>query len=149
MKPLQELIETVAFLRSKDGCPWDRKQTHVSLIDYLREESKELEKALRRGDWHEIEDELGDLLLNILLHAQIEQEQGRFDIDDVARSQTVKLRRRHPHVFGDADYRTAAQVKRNWHAIKSHERELRRLDVARRNGKTAGRPPARKSAGLP
>lgn len=136
-KQLDSLVKLVAHLRSPKGCPWDRKQTHVSLIRYLREESRELERALRRGRWHEIEDELGDLLLNVLLHAQIAREQGRFDIEDVARSQVLKLKRRHPHVFQTAGrnrprYRTPGDVKRNWHWIKSRERKLRDADVARR-----------------
>lgn len=132
-RQLERLLRTVAFLRSQRGCPWDRKQTHRSLIPYLREEARELEAALRGGDWHEIEDELGDLLLNILLHAQIAAEQGRFDIEDVARSQALKLRRRHPHVFADARYRTAGEVKRHWRRIKARERALRRRDVRRRS----------------
>lgn len=132
--PLDELAATVACLRSPLGCPWDRKQTHLSLIKYLREESRELEKALRRGRWHEIEDELGDLLLNILLHAQIASEMGRFDIGDVAKSQVLKLRRRHPHVFGARKFKTAREVKRHWRGIKEEERRLRSQDVARRKG---------------
>ena len=129
---LRKLAEVVAFLRGPKGCPWDRKQTHLSLIRYLREEAKELEKALKKGNWHEIEDELGDLLLNVMLHAQIESEKGRFDIDDVARSQALKLRRRHPHVFGAAKFRTADEVLRHWGTIKKGERALRDADVRRR-----------------
>lgn len=129
---LDRLAKTVAFLRSPKGCPWDRKQTHLSLIRYLREESKELEQALKGGRWHEIEDELGDLLLNVLLHARIAEENGQFTIADVAKSQTLKLKRRHPHVFGSKKFKTAAQVKKNWHRIKSAERTQRDKDVSRR-----------------
>lgn len=129
---LDRLAKTVAFLRSPKGCPWDRKQTHVSLIKYLREEARELEQALKGGEWHEIEDELGDLLLNIFLHARIAEEKGLFTIEDVARSQVLKLRRRHPHVFSNKKFKTAAQVKKNWHWIKDAERRRRALDVARR-----------------
>lgn len=129
---LDRLIKLVARLRSPKGCPWDRKQTHLSLIKFLREEAQELEKALRRGQGHEIEDELGDLLLQVLLHAQIAREKGRFDIQDVALSQYRKLVRRHPHVFGRAKLRTAGEVLDSWSAIKREERSQRRKDLRRR-----------------
>ncbi len=132
---LQRLIDTVAHLRSPKGCPWDRAQTHVSLIPYLREEAKEVEVALKRGRWHEIEDELGDLMLQILLHSEIAREKKLFTLEDVARSQRLKLIRRHPHVFGDAQYRTADAVLRNWNQIKKAERALRKADVAARRKK--------------
>jgi len=132
---LQKLVDTVAHLRSPKGCPWDREQTHVSLIPYLREEAREVEQALRRGRWHEIEDELGDLLLQILLHSEIAREKRRFTLEDVARSQRLKLVRRHPHVFGDAQFKTAQAVLRNWDQIKKRERKLRRADVAARDGR--------------
>lgn len=131
-KPIERLISLVARLRSPKGCPWDRKQTHVSLIKFLREESRELEQALRRGQWHEIEDELGDLLLQVLLHSQIAQEQGLFDIQDVAMSQYRKLVRRHPHVFGRRKLRTAAEVLDSWAEIKRKERGQRHRDLQRR-----------------
>lgn len=135
--PLERLANLVALLRSPQGCPWDRKQTHLSLVKYLREETRELARALRRGEWHEIEDELGDVLLQVLLHAQIESENGRFDIQDVAQSQYLKLRRRHPHVFGSfkLNVRSARDVKALWAKIKSKERGLRSRDVARRAGR--------------
>ncbi len=129
---LNRLVALVAFLRSPKGCPWDRRQTHRSLIRYLREEARELSHALERGEWHEIEDELGDVLLQVLLHAQIASEKGQFDIQDVARSQHLKLRRRHPHVFGTRRLKSAAQVRRRWNKIKQDERRLRGRDVARR-----------------
>ncbi|MDD5629295.1 MAG: MazG nucleotide pyrophosphohydrolase domain-containing protein [Elusimicrobia bacterium] len=129
---LDRLVKLVAHLRSPKGCPWDRKQTHVSLIKFLREESRELEKALRRGRPHEIEDELGDLLLQVLLHAQIAKESGSFDIQDVALSQHRKLVRRHPHVFGRAKLGTAKAVLDSWPEIKRRERLARSRDLARR-----------------
>jgi MazG family protein len=132
-KNFDRLVALIARLRSPKGCPWDRAQTHVSLIPYLREEAKEVEQALRRGKWHEIEDELGDLLLQILLHSQIASEKKRFTIEDVARSQLLKLKRRHPHVFGSARFRTAQDVRLNWHEIKGKERLLREADVAKRS----------------
>lgn len=125
-------MKLVARLRSPKGCPWDREQTHLTLIHFLREEAKELEVALRGGKWDEIEDELGDLLLQVLLHAEIKKEEGRFDMEDVARSQYLKLRRRHPHVFGKARYSTAGEVKRDWAEIKARERTQRERDLRRR-----------------
>ncbi len=138
-KPFDELVDLVAYLRSPKGCPWDRKQTHVSLIKYLREEALEVEKALKRGRWHEIEDELGDLLLQILLHSQIETERGRFDIQDVARAQYLKLKRRHPHVFAGLKIETAQGVLDVWERIKRRERVLRRADVRARESRRARR----------
>jgi tetrapyrrole methylase family protein/MazG family protein len=129
---LDRLVKLVAHLRSPKGCPWDRKQTHLSLIQFLREESRELEKALRRGKPHEIEDELGDLLLQILLHARIAEERGLFDIQDVALSQHRKLVRRHPHVFGRRKLRTAGEVLDSWDEIKREERSQRHKDLQRR-----------------
>jgi tetrapyrrole methylase family protein/MazG family protein len=131
-KPTDRLINLVARLRSPNGCPWDRKQTHVSLVKFLREEARELEAALLRGQWHEIEDELGDLLLQVLLHAQIAKEKGLFDIQDVALSQCRKLVRRHPHVFGRRKLRSAGEVLANWTDIKRKERSQRHRDVQRR-----------------
>jgi uncharacterized protein YabN with tetrapyrrole methylase and pyrophosphatase domain len=98
----------------------------------LREESRELEAALKRGQWHEIEDELGDVLLQVLLHAQIASEAGLFDIHDVALSQYRKLVRRHPHVFGRRRLKTAGEVLANWKSIKEKERDARRKDLKRR-----------------
>lgn len=132
MKQLNRLVGLVAHLRSPKGCPWDRKQTHKSLISYLREEAKEVESALKKGRWEDIEDELGDLLLQVLLHAQIAKENGHFDIQDVAKAQYLKLRRRHPHVFGSRSFSTAEEVLQNWDSIKVSEREMRRRDVVAR-----------------
>lgn len=132
-KPLDELIALVAFLRSPRGCPWDRRQTHKSLIPYLQEEARELSRALRKGEWHEIEDELGDVLLQVLLHSQIQSEKGRFGVQEVARSLFLKLKRRHPHVFGRRRFKTAAEVKANWRGLKDSERRMRERDVARRS----------------
>lgn len=129
---LDRLAALVAKLRGPKGCPWDRKQTSLSLLKYLREEAAEVEQAVKRGRWHEIEDELGDLLLNVFLQAQIAAEQGRFDIQDVARAQFLKLRRRHPHVFGRKVFKTAGEVKRHWREIKSAERLQRERDLSRR-----------------
>ncbi len=129
---LRSLVRTVARLRSPKGCPWDRRQSHRSLIPYLREETRELEAALKKGKPHEIEDELGDVLLQVLFHAQIAREAGHFGIDDVAASLRLKLRRRHPHVFGRRRFKTAGEVMRHWGEIKAQERLERRRDVLRR-----------------
>lgn len=134
-RPLDQLVGLVARLRAPKGCPWDRKQTHLSLIRYLKEETREVEQALKGGKWDEIEDELGDLLLQVLLHSQIAKENKQFDIQDVARAQYLKLKRRHPHVFGDAEFRTAEEVLLNWDEIKVTERKLRRADLAKRKKK--------------
>lgn len=139
MSALDDLVGLVARLRAPNGCPWDRVQTHRSLIRYLREEALELEKALVRGRWHEVEDELGDVLLQVLLHAQIAKEGGRFNIQDVARSQFLKLKRRHPHVFGSRAFKTAKDVKLHWDEIKVTEQALRRKDVKRRTVKASRR----------
>ena len=142
-RALDRLKSVVARLRSPSGCPWDRKQTHKSLIPYLREESEELAVALKRDRWHEIEDELGDILFHVMLHAKIAEQQGRFTLEDVARSQAVKLMRRHPHVFArDRRFKTAGEVLRHWKEVKSKERTLRDRDVAKR----AARSPRKRAA---
>jgi MazG family protein len=114
----------------RQECPWDREQTHQSLIKYLVEETHELAESVasldREGvDWvgyARVEDELGDVLLSVLFHAAIAEESGVFDIDDVAEAMREKLVRRHPHVFGDVEVDSAADVKRNWDEIKDGER---------------------------
>jgi len=136
---LDRLAGLVARLRGTKGCPWDRKQTHLSLIKYLREEAKELEHALKKGKWHEIEDELGDILLQVFLHSEIAREKGQFDIQDVAKSQFLKLKRRHPHVFGDRKFSTAEEVLLNWDEIKKTEKVLRARDIGRRTKRKASR----------
>lgn len=137
---LQELKAVVGRLRSPKGCPWDRKQTHRSLIPFLHEESAELAEALKRGRWHEMEDELGDILFHVMLHAKIAEENGHFTLEDVARSQALKLRRRHPHVFArDRKFKTADEVLEHWKSIKAEERALRDRDVAKRASRKRGR----------
>ena len=99
--------------------------------------------ALKGDRWHEIEDELGDILFHVMLHAKIAEQEGRFTLEDVARSQALKLKRRHPHVFArDRTFKTAGEVLRHWKSIKSEERSLRDQDVARR---TALSPKKRKT----
>ena len=116
------LQEVVAHLRAPDGCPWDRKQTHQSLRPYLLEEAYEVLEALDSGDPEKLRDELGDLLLQVFLHAQIALEEGEFRLEDVIANLIAKLKRRHPHVFGDVKVKDAAEVLRNWEDIKRAER---------------------------
>ena len=111
---LQELIDVVARLRDPNaGCPWDLKQTHQSLVPYVLEEAHEVADAIRHGDDDQISEELGDLLLQVVLHAQIASENNRFDLERVARGISAKLIRRHPHVFGGE--------LRSWEEIKAEE----------------------------
>lgn len=120
---LQELIATVAQLRSPDGgCPWDLAQTSESLIPYVLEEAYEVADAIRGRDPEAIAEELGDLLLQVVLQAQIASEHGGFDLQLVAEKINQKLIRRHPHVFGDVQVADAAEVKQNWDQIKAAEK---------------------------
>ncbi|HXI45759.1 MAG TPA: nucleoside triphosphate pyrophosphohydrolase [Candidatus Acidoferrales bacterium] len=109
-------------LRQPDGCPWDREQTHASLRKHLLEEAYEVYDALEGGATPELAGELGDLLLQIVLHAQLAAEAGVFDLSDVNAALARKIVRRHPHVFGEAEARTAADVTRQWERIKADER---------------------------
>jgi MazG family protein len=109
-------------LRAPDGCPWDREQTHTSLRKHLLEEAYEVYDALEAGATPELAGELGDLWLQIVLHAQLAAEAGVFDLTDVQAAITSKIVRRHPHVFGDAVARTASDVNRQWERIKADER---------------------------
>jgi tetrapyrrole methylase family protein/MazG family protein len=116
------LREIVRRLRAPDGCPWDRAQTHESLRRFLLEETYEALDALDGGDARKLCEELGDVLLQILLHAQIASESGEFAIDDVIEGIATKLLRRHPHVFGETKVDTAEEVVLKWEEIKSAER---------------------------
>ncbi|HYN69296.1 MAG TPA: nucleoside triphosphate pyrophosphohydrolase [Candidatus Eisenbacteria bacterium] len=118
-------------LRRPDGCPWDREQTHASLRKHLLEETYEVYDALEGGATPELAGELGDLLLQVILHAQLAAEEGVFDLADVQASIGRKILRRHPHVFGEAVARTAADVNRQWERIKAEERAEAAVDDAR------------------
>ncbi len=117
---LEELPRIVARLRAPDGCPWDREQTHVTLRPYLLEETYEALDAIDDADAHALADELGDLLLQVLLHAQIASESGEFDLEEVSRRLAAKLVRRHPHVFGTEPYAGADHITR-WEQLKREE----------------------------
>jgi len=117
-----QLCEIVAKLRAPGGCPWDREQTHESLLPALIEEAYEIAGALRAKDDANFREELGDLLLLIVMHAEIAREGGRFNIDNVLAEVTKKLIRRHPHVFGKSDARDSGAVLKQWEAIKRTEK---------------------------
>lgn len=120
---MQELRETMARLRGPDGCPWDREQTHESLGKPLIDETAELLDTIDRGDMEHMREELGDVLLQVVFHAQLASEAGHFDFDDVAREINEKLVRRHPHVFGEAKLGNSEEVLREWEAIKAREKK--------------------------
>ncbi|MDN3429124.1 nucleoside triphosphate pyrophosphohydrolase [Microbacterium sp. APC 3898] len=122
LKEWQTFRSIIAKLRSPEGCPWDREQTHESLSPYLIEEAHELLQAIREGDDDAIADELGDVLLQVFLHAQIGQDNGYFQLEDVLESISAKMIRRHPHVFGDVSADNAEQVIANWQEIKAQEK---------------------------
>ncbi len=117
-----KLCEIVAELRAPGGCPWDREQTHESLLPALIEEAYEVAGALRAGDDANFREELGDLLLLIVMHAEIAREGGLFNIDNVLADVTNKLIRRHPHVFGKSDARDSGAVLKQWESIKRTEK---------------------------
>ncbi|NEP50536.1 MAG: nucleoside triphosphate pyrophosphohydrolase [Moorea sp. SIO3C2] len=120
---LQELIDVVARLRSPEGgCPWDLAQTPQSLIPYVIEEAYEVVDAIRSENQNAIAEELGDLLLQVVLQAQISSEQGQFTLTEVAQGITQKLIRRHPHVFGDVEVDNVEEVRQNWEDIKAAEK---------------------------
>jgi XTP/dITP diphosphohydrolase len=123
---LEELVAVVDRLRDPiRGCPWDLEQTHSSLIPYVLEEAHEVADAIRHGDDDHLAEELGDLLLQVVLHARIAREEGRFDLERIARGLSAKLVRRHPHVFGDAEASDSAAVRLHWEAIKLQEQAER------------------------
>ena len=119
----QRLCNIIARLRAPDGCPWDREQTHESLLPALLEEAYEVVGAVRAGDDANLREELGDLLLLIVMQTQIASEAGRFGIDDVLEGVSEKLVRRHPHVFAASHARDSGAVLRQWEAIKREEKK--------------------------
>ena len=128
MSLFEELVQIMAHLRAEDGCPWDREQDHKSLRPYLVEEAYEVLDALDRDDDRDLREELGDLMLQIVFHAQIAREENRFDIEDVLRTHIHKLKRRHPHVFGGTTVSGPDQVVANWEEIKRREGKRSVLD---------------------
>jgi tetrapyrrole methylase family protein / MazG family protein len=125
---LLDLVRVMARLRGPGGCPWDREQTHQSLARHLLEETHETLEAIDQGDPDRLREELGDVLLQVVFHAEMARQEGIFDVDDVAEGITAKLVRRHPHVFGDVEVESAAEVLVNWERIKTEEKGEHALD---------------------
>jgi len=123
MRKFEKLVEIIARLRAPDGCPWDKEQTHASLRANLLSECYEVLGALDQGDPAKLREELGDLLLQIVLHAQIARDDKEFEIGDVIESITTKIVRRHPHIFGTKKVKDADEVMHNWEVLKREERE--------------------------
>lgn len=124
MSALHELRQTIARLRAPDGCPWDQEQTHGSLVRCLIDEVSELIETIDRADMDHMREELGDVLIQVYFHAQIAEEAGLFDLENVAQEVNEKLIRRHPHVFGDdKKLDTAGQVITKWEEIKAQEKK--------------------------
>ena len=124
MNDLYKLVGVMRRLRGENGCPWDREQSHETLKPYLLEEAYEVLHAIDRKDDKELMEELGDLLLQIVFHAQLATEEGRFTIDDVAEAIVRKLVRRHPHVFGEVTVENSDEVLKNWEKIKKREGKI-------------------------
>jgi len=143
----ERLVALQARLRAPKGCPWDIEQTHLTLRTYLIEEAYEVLEALESGDDAKFAEELGDLLLQVVFHAQIATEEGRFTAADVVREIHQKMVRRHPHVFGEKSARNAAEVLRNWEQIKAEERRAKTADGAAAAG--SGREEASLLDGIP
>ncbi|MFO7947405.1 MAG: nucleoside triphosphate pyrophosphohydrolase [Armatimonadota bacterium] len=129
MSEFDRLVKIMARLRGPDGCPWDAEQDHRSLRPYLLEEAYEVAEALDSGEAEKTCEELGDLLLQIVFHAQIAAEEGEYDIEDVARGINEKLIYRHPHVFSDVHVNGSGDVLRNWEQLKKKEKEDTRKSV--------------------
>lgn len=126
---VNRLLDIMAALRNPDGgCPWDLKQTMESLIPYTIEEAYEVAAAITDGDMHDIRDELGDLMFQVVFYAQLAKEQGDFDFDGIAEAVADKLVRRHPHVFADGSVTDSEDVKRQWEQIKKQERANKATD---------------------
>jgi len=122
MREMQALLDLMARLRDPEtGCPWDREQTYATIVPHTIEEAYEVADAIAREDWEELRSELGDLLFQVVFYSQIAREEGRFDFADVARSIVEKMTRRHPHVFGEEFYATAAEQIAAWERIKAAE----------------------------
>src|SRR5579864_4964987 len=140
-RDIGRLLEIMAALRTPgSGCPWDLAQNFSTIAPYTLEEAYEVADAIARGDLADLKDELGDLLLQVVFHARMAQEQGAFDFGDVVQAITEKLVRRHPHVFGDEQSRTPAAVEGLWERIKAEEKAAR--NDARDQGALAGVPVA-------
>ena len=128
MSAIEELRRTIARLRAPGGCPWDQEQTHQSLTRCLIDECAELLDTIDRMDMPHMREELGDVLIQVIFHAQLAEESGHFDLEDVAREVNEKLVRRHPHVFGSGRLETSEEVLTQWEQIKAVERKAQGKD---------------------
>lgn len=117
-----ELKKVFNRLHGPKGCLWDKKQTHKSLIPYLKEECEEFIAEIKKGDYSHMKEELGDILLQVMFHSQIAFKEDKFDVEDVIVGLIQKLKRRHPHVFGKTKAKSASQIIKNWHKIKALEK---------------------------
>ena len=123
LRPIDRLLAIMARLRDReDGCPWDQQQTFATIAPYTVEEAYEVADAIERNDLSDLKEELGDLLLQVVFHARMAEEQGAFAFEDVARAISEKMVRRHPHVFGDEDYGSIEAQKVGWEQLKAEER---------------------------
>jgi MazG family protein len=148
MDYLKRLEKLMSQLRSKKGCPWDKRQTHKSLKPYLLEETHETLDAIDSGDAESLREELGDVLLQVVFHSQLAKEKGRFNLQDVAQTIGDKLIRRHPHVFGKGASRKIADINRKWEELKRQEKPERKSVLDFHRSLTAGNKKAKdKSAG--
>ncbi len=126
IKHIKEVIETVKILRSENGCDWDRAQTHKTIRHNMLEEAYEAVDAINENDIEHIKEELGDVLLQVLLHAQIAKDEGEFDIEDVAYELNKKLIHRHPHVFSNTKVKNVDEILSNWDKLKKEEKPERK-----------------------
>lgn len=117
-----ELKKIFDILHGPNGCLWDKEQTHKSLVPYLREESEELIEAIEKNDYRHIQEELGDLLIQVMFHSKIASKRAKFDVEDVIDGLIKKLKRRHPHVFGAVKVGSAKEIIANWRKIKKMEK---------------------------
>jgi tetrapyrrole methylase family protein / MazG family protein len=127
-RDFKSFVEIVQALRGPDGCPWDKEQTHETLTQYAIEETYELVEAIEKKSLTDMREELGDVLLQVVLHSEIARQNGHFDINDVIESIGTKMVRRHPHVFADGDAKTSSEVKSRWDEIKAAEKKSRSGD---------------------
>ncbi len=140
MQTLERLLAIMARLRDPEGgCPWDVEQSFATIAPHTIEEAYEVDDAIRRGDLDGLREELGDLLLQVVFHAQMASEQGAFDFEAVAATLVDKLVRRHPHIFGDADVKTAEEQTRLWEELKAQERAEKAGRPRRRARSTVSR----------
>jgi len=129
MKEMEKVLEIMEILRGENGCNWDKKQTHESLLPYVIEETYEVVDALEKKDFDSIKEELGDLLFQIVFHAQLAKEAGKFEFRDILESLSQKLISRHPHVFGNPENLTSEEVLENWDKLKAKENLIKGVQL--------------------